>query len=102
MDVAAAAEDDFNRWYDEEHLPGLAAVPGVVAARRFRAVNAGAGLHRYLATYHLTTPEAPSSREWRAVLRTDRTRRTWPHVTGAEMTLFRRAGSVAWPDEVDG
>ncbi len=30
-DVLPEHEADFNRWYDGEHLPGLAAVPGTVA-----------------------------------------------------------------------
>ena len=33
-DVAPAHEDEFNAWYEQEHLPGLAAVPGAVCARR--------------------------------------------------------------------
>ena len=28
MNVAPEAEEDFNAWYDEEHLPALAGVPG--------------------------------------------------------------------------
>src|SRR5690606_14747908 len=30
MNVTAEAEADFNRWYDEEHVPALAAVPGTL------------------------------------------------------------------------
>jgi hypothetical protein len=37
MNVAPGEEADFNRWYDEEHIPALSAVPGVLCARRFRA-----------------------------------------------------------------
>ena len=37
MNVALEGEVDFNAWYDEEHLPGLSAVPGTLAARRYRA-----------------------------------------------------------------
>jgi hypothetical protein len=29
-------EAEFNEWYDKEHIPALAAVPGVLCARRFR------------------------------------------------------------------
>src|SRR5437870_3555475 len=36
MNVEPAAEAEFNKWYDEEHIPALAAVPGVLCARRFR------------------------------------------------------------------
>jgi hypothetical protein len=29
-------EDEFNRWYDEVHLPDLLKVPGLAAAERYR------------------------------------------------------------------
>ncbi|MBP6707318.1 MAG: hypothetical protein KA134_08465, partial [Achromobacter sp.] len=34
-DVLPEAEADLNAWYDQEHLPGLAAVPGTVRALRY-------------------------------------------------------------------
>ena len=37
INVAPEAEADFNAWYDEEHLPALARVPGTLAARRAAA-----------------------------------------------------------------
>src|ERR1700704_383593 len=36
MNVVPEAEADFNDWYNEEHVPALAAVPGCLSARRFR------------------------------------------------------------------
>jgi hypothetical protein len=35
LDVRPDAEEDFNRWYDDEHIPMLAKVPGWVRSRRF-------------------------------------------------------------------
>ena len=35
MNVDPAAEPEFNEWYNAEHLPQLAAVPGVLCARRY-------------------------------------------------------------------
>src|SRR4029078_1953801 len=35
MNVDAAAEPEFNEWYNAEHLPQLGAVPGVLCARRY-------------------------------------------------------------------
>lgn len=67
-DVPAEHEAEFNRWYDEEHLPLLAKVPGVLGARRFRATS---GTPRYVALYDLSDPEAPASPEWRAANATD-------------------------------
>ena len=50
MTPPAAAETEFNAWYDTEHVPALARVPGVLCARRFK--DAGNG-PRYVALYHL-------------------------------------------------
>lgn len=37
FNFSGVAEDEFNDWYDTEHVPRLAQVPGVLVARRFRA-----------------------------------------------------------------
>jgi len=34
-DIDAEYENDFNHWYDDEHVPERVAVPGVRAAHRF-------------------------------------------------------------------
>jgi hypothetical protein len=52
--------DEYNEWYDNEHLPRLVTVPGVVRARRYTAV---AGNPRYLTAYELTDPNAFESPE---------------------------------------
>src|ERR1700755_70000 len=39
MNVDPAHEDEFNEWYDNEHIPSLAAVPGTLCARRFRGAK---------------------------------------------------------------
>ena len=36
MNVVRELEAEFNEWYNNEHIPALAAVPGVLCARRFR------------------------------------------------------------------
>jgi hypothetical protein len=61
MNVVPEAEAEFNEWYDTEHVPRLSAVPGCITARRFKAP---AGLHRYVALYHLTSAEVCSSKAW--------------------------------------
>jgi hypothetical protein len=42
-------EEDFNRWYDREHMEERAAIPGFIWSRRYRA--AGDDKCRYLALY---------------------------------------------------
>ena len=53
-DVPADMEDDFNRWYNEEHLNDLLAIPGFLSAARYMAVR---GSPNYLTCYELENPE---------------------------------------------
>jgi hypothetical protein len=54
-------EEEFEAWYNLEHLPYLAAVPGVLRARRFAPVD---GSKNYLAVYELADADVPSSEAW--------------------------------------
>lgn len=49
-DIDAGHEAEFNRWYDEEHLPRLLEVPGFLSAGRYMALKGGP---KYLAVYEL-------------------------------------------------
>lgn len=64
MTPSAEADAAFNDWYDREHVPALAAVPGVLSARRFRATNSSGC--RYVALYHLTGPEVSETPAWKS------------------------------------
>lgn len=59
-DIPDDIVDEYNEWYDKEHLPRLVTVPGVVRARRYTAV---AGNPRYLTAYELTDKDAFESPE---------------------------------------
>jgi hypothetical protein len=50
MDMPAELEDDFNRWYNEEHLADRMAFPGFLRVRRYVSVNGGP---KYVALYDL-------------------------------------------------
>ena len=58
----AETESAFNAWYDKEHVPALARVPGVLCARRFRTNGGGP---KYLALYHLASPGVVDTAEWK-------------------------------------
>ncbi|MCD6044131.1 MAG: hypothetical protein K0R40_3734 [Burkholderiales bacterium] len=56
----AAMEEEFNAWYDQEHLAERLAIPGFRSATRWVAdVPPGAG--KYLATYELDSVHVLSS-----------------------------------------
>ena len=56
-------EEEYNRWYDTQHLADVINVPGFVAAHRFRLAPARfqfdtkAQEHRYLALYEIETDD---------------------------------------------
>ncbi|MGE0312110.1 MAG: hypothetical protein AB7P21_10905 [Lautropia sp.] len=113
-DVEPSAQADFDAWYTQEHMPGLAAVPGVVRARRFRAwtpaaggghaapaPNAGGGMDggadglgaaspRWIATYDLAEREAFNSPPWLAVRATPWSSRVRPSFRNTRRTMFAR------------
>jgi hypothetical protein len=87
MNVAPEVEAEFNEWYDKEHIPALAAVPGVLAARRFRGAS---GNRKYVALYHLATPEVQESAEWKRARQSDWTTRLQPHFRDHLRLVCRR------------
>jgi hypothetical protein len=63
MTPPSEAETEFNAWYDTEHIPALARVPGVLSARRFRAGSTTGP--KYIALYHLASPDVITGPEWK-------------------------------------
>jgi hypothetical protein len=56
----SSMEEEFNAWYDEEHLPERLAIPGFRSARRWIA-DVPPGTGKYLATYELDSAAVLSS-----------------------------------------
>ena len=52
MDVDEADESQFNKWYNEQHLPERMAIPGYVSARRFKLENGNNAL-KYLCIWEM-------------------------------------------------
>ena len=87
MNVAPAADAEYNAWYNEEHLPALAAVPGCLCARRFKA---NGGTHQYISLYHLTAPELQASPAWKKAAGTPWTEKMRPHFRDPLRIVLRR------------
>lgn len=77
--------DEIFRWYDEEHMPGLAEVPGTVLAQRFLNLD-----HAPLsfACYDLTHAEVLTSPAWLAVRASAWSDICRPHFTNTLRTFF--------------
>jgi hypothetical protein len=87
MNIAPEFEAEFNEWYDKEHIPALAAVPGVLSARRFRGTS---GNRKYVALYHLASPQVQDSAEWKKARESDWTDRLKPHFRDHLRLVLRR------------
>ena len=65
MDVEPEHEEEFNRWYDDEHLPERLEIPGYVSARRFKLED-GEGVLKYLCIWELEDGSPLESEEYKA------------------------------------
>jgi hypothetical protein len=89
-------EEEFNAWYDTEHLPELLALPGFLDGARYVAAKGGP---EYLAVYELEGLDALKTSEYKGRTRTPWQRRVGPSVIGRNMT--RIVGEQIFPDTVE-
>jgi hypothetical protein len=96
-DVAVEYEEEFNRWYNEEHILERLAIPGVLNAARYKAVEGGPS---YLACYELASPDAWYSEAWQRWLKqpTAWSKRMAPSVIGT--TYIRNLYCRIFPQNV--
>ena len=62
-------EDDYNQWYDNQHLPDVMSAGGFDRAERLRLTDIATpneGQHRYLALYQVETDDPESA--WKGLL----------------------------------
>jgi len=84
VDIAPGAEEEFNRWYNEQHLPQVMACPGFRSAARYECTL---GEPRYIAVYELESEQALRTPEMQRV-------RGWaemfPHVRNFHERIYTR------------
>jgi hypothetical protein len=95
-DIPAAVEEDFNRWYDEEHLAERAGIPGFLNARRYRSLQ---GTPTYIALYDTIDAQVLQSETYLKVANnsTSWTQRVRPHfqnVVRNEYELILTLGAI--------
>jgi hypothetical protein len=94
VDIDSAAADEFNDWYNTEHLPLLAQAEGVVRARRYRLHTGASRLEgnpvRYVALYDMVSPAAMESTGWKHGVTTPWTKRIRRFFTTRVFDLWER------------
>ena len=96
-DVAPEHDEEFNRWYNKEHLPERLSIPGVLDAARYEAVQGGP---KYLACYELASSDAWYSDGWQKWLKnpTEWSKRMSPSVIGT--TYIRNLYKRIYPQDL--
>jgi hypothetical protein len=92
-DVAAGSEEEFNRWYRQQHIPERLGVPGFKTARRYHAVD---GEPAYMAVYECRSIEVLASKAYQQRLAhpTDWTRKVMPNFRNMLRSACRETWSV--------
>jgi hypothetical protein len=88
VDVDPEHEDEFNRWYDEEHIPEKRATRGFRSARRYASHDRPG---RYLALYEIDDADVVTSAEYMAQTMSERAQAvmaTWHLVDRSVWTLL--------------
>lgn len=94
MDIPPEHEAEFNRIYDEEHVPTILKVPGVHGCTRYKLESAkGANIPRYAALYEIDSPAIPDTEAWRNASDTG----SWkpkirPHTFNRIHCVFKKIG----------
>jgi hypothetical protein len=83
-------QDEIFRWYDQEHMPGLAQVPGTIQAQRLLNLDHSP---RSFACYDLIAADVLGSDAWLAVRGTAWSDVCRPHFTNTLRTMFEKINS---------
>ena len=85
IDVVPEKEEEFNRWYDEEHIPNLLGVPGVLWAKR--GINTGEG-PKYIAVYEHEHIGIQQTDAFKKAVQTEWSKRLHPHFLNVERDVY--------------
>jgi hypothetical protein len=92
MDIPAEFEAEFNRVYDEDHVPTILKVPGVRSCARYRLEHSTKdGMPRYLALYEIDNAEVIESPAWLEAIDLGEWKpKIRPHTFNRQHSVFRR------------
>ncbi len=94
MQPAPAFEEEFNAWYDSEHIPERLAVPGILTARRYVCAS---GHPKYLAMYDLESHAVMSSPAYVRVGYENAS--PWTKRVTSRVSPHRATGDQIWPGD---
>ena len=86
-------EEEFNAWYDTEHVPERLSVPGILTAIRFSSVTAAAP--KYLAMYDLESEAVLESDAYKRVAGANSS--PWTRRVTGKTKVYRSVGTQIYP-----
>ena len=92
MDCPPTLEDEFNAWYDTEHIPERLAVPGFLTAIRYVCLD---GHPKYLAMYDLERFDVLESAAYKKVGYGNAS--PWTKRVTSRVRVYRSAGDQVFP-----
>ena len=92
MDIPQHLEAEFNRIYDEDHVPTILKVPGVRSCTRYRLENSTIpSMPRYLAIYEVDRAEIINSPAWQEASDLGEWKpKIRPHTTNRRHSVFHK------------
>jgi len=94
MQPPPAFEEEFNAWYDSEHIPERLAVPGILTARRYVCAD---GHPKYLAMYDLENHAVMQSPGYVRVGYENAS--PWTKRVTSRVRPWRSTGDQIWPGD---
>src|SRR5690349_1326671 len=96
VDLDEAAQDEADRWYEQEHFPERITQSGYLRARRFRAVS---GMPEHMGVLEAGTPEALAGEGYKRVTanindRSRRMRKAFRRIIRSPHAVLRSFGTI--------
>jgi len=86
-DVESEMEEEFNEWYEKEHIPELLEIPGVLGAHRYISMN---GTPKYFTIYEHENEHVREKEEYKNVLNTAWAKRIRAHLINFKKVFLKR------------
>ena len=95
LETDESHDPELNEWYEQEHLPALAGVPGCLSARRYRMTAGTPDSVKYLMVYEAANRETIRAGAWTKAADTDWTRHMRPFFRNRKDNIGQLIASLA-------
>jgi hypothetical protein len=94
LETDAEHDAELNQWYEQEHLPAIAGVPGCLAARRYRMTAGSEDSVKYMMIYEAADRDTIRNDAWNKAAGTEWTLRMRPHFRNRKDNIVQLIASL--------